>query len=64
MAWTPLAWLGAVAVHTLGHLLMAALLALLVYEKLGLSLLRSAWFNLDLVWGIALVVCGVVILLL
>jgi hypothetical protein len=59
---TPLAWLGAVVVHTLGHLLVAAALALLVYEKLGLSILRSAWFNLDLVWGIALVVCGVVIL--
>ncbi|HZF10900.1 MAG TPA: hypothetical protein VFE33_19095 [Thermoanaerobaculia bacterium] len=59
---TPLAWLGAVAVHTLGHLLVAALVALLVYEKLGLSLLRRAAFNLDLLWGIALVVCGVVIL--
>jgi hypothetical protein len=59
---TPLAWLGAVVVHTLGHLLVAAALALLVYEKLGLSILRSAWFNLDLVWGIALVVCGVLIL--
>jgi hypothetical protein len=61
---TPLAWLGAVVVHTLGHLLVAAALALLVYEKLGLALLRSAWFNLDLVWGIALVLCGVLILLL
>jgi len=61
---TPLAWLGAVAVHTVGHLLVAALVALLVYEKLGLSLLRRAAFNLDLLWGIALIVCGVVILLL
>jgi hypothetical protein len=61
---TPLAWLGAVAVHTLGHLLTAALLALLVYQRLGLAFLRSSWFNLDLVWGIALVVCGVVILVL
>jgi len=59
---TPLAWLGAVAVHSFGHLLVAAALALLVYEKLGLAFLRSAWFNLDLVWGIALVLCGVLIL--
>lgn len=59
---TPLAWLGAVAVHSLGHLLVAAALALLVYEKLGLAFLRSAWFNIDLVWGIALVLCGVLIL--
>jgi hypothetical protein len=61
---SPLAWLGAVVVHTLGHLLVAAVLALLVYEKLGLSLLRSAWFNLDRVWGIALVACGLLILVL
>lgn len=61
---SPLAWLGAVVVHTLGHLLVAAAIALLVYEKLGLSILRSAWLNLDLVWGIALVLCGVLILLL
>jgi hypothetical protein len=61
---TPLAWLGAVVVHTLGHLLVAAAIALLVYEKLGLSILRSAWFNLDLIWGIALVLCGVVILVI
>jgi hypothetical protein len=58
------AWLAAVVVHTLGHLLVAAALALLVYEKLGLSLLRSAWLNLDLVWGIALVLCGVLILVI
>jgi hypothetical protein len=61
---TPLAWLGAVAVHTLGLLLVGAALALLVYEKLGLAFLRGAWFNLDLVWGIALVLCGVLILLI
>jgi hypothetical protein len=61
---TPLAWLGAVAVHTLGLLLAAAALALLVYEKLGLAFLRGAWFNLDLVWGIALVLCGVLILVI
>jgi hypothetical protein len=59
---TPFTWLGAVAVHTLGHLLVAAALALLVYEKLGLSLLRTAWFNLDLLWGIALVLCGALVL--
>ena len=56
-------WLAAVGVHSSGHLLVAALIALVVYEKLGLALLRTAWFNLDLLWMIALMVSGVVILL-
>ncbi len=57
-----LGWLAAVGVHSAGHLLVAALIALLVYEKLGLALLSRAWFNLDLLWAIALMISGVVIL--
>lgn len=60
----PLAWVAAVLVHSAGHLLVAALIALVVYEKLGLALLSRAWFNLDLVWMIALMVSGVMILLI
>jgi len=56
-------WLAAVAVHSTGHLLVALLTALLVYEKLGLALLRRAWFNLDLLWMIALMLSGALILL-
>jgi hypothetical protein len=59
----PLRWLAAVGVHSLGHFLVAALIALLVYEKLGLALLRRAWFNLDLLWTIALMVSGVLIIM-
>ncbi len=59
----PLGWLAVVGVHSTGHLLVAALIALVVYEKLGLALLRRAWFNLDLLWMIALMVSGVLILL-
>jgi hypothetical protein len=33
-----------------------------VYRKLGLSLLRKAWFNLDWAWAAALVVTGCVVL--
>ncbi|MGI9167506.1 MAG: hypothetical protein ACR2G5_14210 [Pyrinomonadaceae bacterium] len=57
-----LGWLAAVGVHSAGYLLVAALIALLVYEKLGLTLLSRAWFNLDLLWTIALMISGVVIL--
>jgi hypothetical protein len=55
-------WLIAVAVtvHTLGHLLVAGLVAMIVYEKLGVHILRRAWFNFDLAWAVALVVSGFV----
>ena len=51
-----------VAVHTLGYLLMTAAVAILVYEKLGVAILRRAWFNIDLVWMSALVLTGAFIL--
>jgi hypothetical protein len=33
-----------------------------VFEKLGVGILRRAWFNLDLIWASALVVTGVLTL--
>ena len=54
----------AVGVHTLAYLLVMSLVAWLVYWKLGLRLLRTAWFNLDWLWAGALVVTGVVVLLM
>jgi hypothetical protein len=41
--------------HTTGYLVVTGLVALVVYEKLGLRLLRTMWVNLDLVWGAALI---------
>lgn len=46
-------------VHTMGYLLATSALAVVVYERLGLRLLRRMWFNLDLIWGVALVATGV-----
>jgi hypothetical protein len=54
---------GAVAVHTTGYLFVMIAVAFSVYEKFGLEMLRKGWFNLDLVWAIALVITGVVMLL-
>jgi hypothetical protein len=54
----------AVLVHTLGHLIVAGLVALLFYEKLGLSVLKKAWFNIDFAWALALVATGVILLLM
>ena len=52
----------AVAVHTLAYFTAMALVALVVYHRFGLSLLRTAWFNLDWIWAGALVVTGAVVL--
>lgn len=39
-------------------------IAWIVYKKLGLSILRKAWLNLDMVWAVALIVTGGLTLLL
>lgn len=60
----PSAGLWAVLVHTVGYLLVMGLVAWLVYEKLGLALLRKAWLNLDLIWAAALMATGCFVLLI
>jgi hypothetical protein len=59
---TPLAGLVATAIHTIGYLAATGIIAWLVYWKFGLALLRTAWFNLDVVWAAALLVTGLVTL--
>ena len=49
----------ATLLHTAGYLGLAGAVAWLVYRKLGLRLLRSAWVNLNLVWAVALIVTAV-----
>jgi hypothetical protein len=55
-------WSGvsATVVHSVGYLAVSAGVALVVFEKLGVGLLRKGWFNLDLVWAVALVITGIV----
>jgi hypothetical protein len=57
-------WVGllAVTVHTVAYLCVMTLTALVVYRRLGLAFLRTAWFNLDWVWAGALVIAGVAVL--
>lgn len=50
----------ATSLHAAAYLLVTGLLAVLVFEKLGVAVLRKAWFNLDLLWGIALAGSGLV----
>jgi hypothetical protein len=51
-------------VHTLAMLTVAGVIAVLVYEVVGLTILRRAWFNLDRLWAAALIAAGATTLLL
>jgi hypothetical protein len=64
---TDLRQLGAAAalaatVHVAAMATTMALVAVVVYEKLGVGLLRRNWFNLDLVWSVVLLTTGAVTL--
>jgi len=60
---TPWLAAGVLGIHTLSYLLVMSVAAWVVYRKLGLALLRTAWFNLDWLWAGALVVTGAIVLL-
>src|SRR5215469_12368491 len=49
---SPLVPFAAVVVHTIALLIVAAAIAVVVYQWVGLSVLRKAWLNLDLIWVI------------
>jgi hypothetical protein len=55
--------LAAVAVHSLAMLATTAAVAVLVYEWVGVGVLRRGWVNVDLVWTAALVAVAVWLLL-
>ena len=63
-ATSPLAGLIATGVHTIGYLAVTGVIAWVVYRKLGLALLRTAWFNLDVAWAAALTITGLVTLVI
>ena len=54
----------AVAIHTLAMFGVMAAVAVIVFEKVGVSILRRGWFNLDRVWAIVLIVAGVLTLVI
>ncbi|WP_242892060.1 hypothetical protein [Actinomadura litoris] len=51
------------AVHTLAMFTVAGVVAVAVYEILGLAVLRRAWFNLDRLWAAALIGAGTITVL-
>ncbi len=56
--------LAVVGVHTAAMFLVMGVVAVVVFEKVGLAILRRAWFNLDLAWSGALVCAGVLTLII
>jgi hypothetical protein len=50
--------LAAVGLHAAAMLAVAGTIAVVVYQKVGVEVLRRAWVNLDLIWVGALVVVG------
>jgi hypothetical protein len=61
---TPMAALLATFLHAVGYLLITGAVALVVFERLGVRILRKAWFNIDLVWVATLITTGLITILL
>ena len=51
----------AVGVHTISHLVIAGLVAWIVYDFIGLAVLRRSWINLDLIWYFSLLGAAVIL---
>jgi hypothetical protein len=54
--------LAAVCLHTLAMLITMGAVALVVYERLGVMVLRKAWVNVDAIWAVAVILAGLVTL--
>lgn len=54
--------LAAVGVHTVAMLIVTTVVAVLVYEWVGVGILRKGWINLDWLWTGALLGAGVLLL--
>ena len=55
-------WWASIGLHTAGYLIASAAIALFVFYKAGLAVLRRAWFNLDHVWIVSLIARGILTL--
>jgi hypothetical protein len=53
-----------VLLHTAAMLLVMGTIAVVVYDRVGLAFLRSAWINLDAIWAAALIAAGLLSLVI
>jgi hypothetical protein len=51
-----------IALHVLAMLVVMGIVAVLVYDRLGLKVLRSAWINTDKLWAGAFVLAAFITL--
>ena len=56
--------LAVVAVHTLAMLAVTGVIAVAVYEWVGVAFLRRGWINLDRLWAWSLAATGVILIVL
>jgi hypothetical protein len=49
----------ATLLHGAGYLIVTAAAAWAVFARVGVGILRRAWFNLDLLWAVALIATGI-----
>ena len=54
--------LAAVGVHTIAAVSVSGIIAILVYDWIGVGFLRRRWINLDWLWTAALGVTGLIVL--
>ena len=54
--------LTALGLHTGVMLATIGIIAIVVYKWAGVAFLRRGWINFDLLWTIALIVCGIILL--
>jgi hypothetical protein len=52
-----------IGIHTLAMVTVTMAVAVAVYEWIGLEILRRAWLNVDLIWTLALLLAGGLLLL-
>ena len=52
----------AASVHVTAMLLVMGIVAIVVYEKVGLGILRRGWLNMDLAWSVVLIASGAITL--
>jgi hypothetical protein len=61
---SPFAGVLAAVIHTAAYLAVTGAVAWIVYRKVGLAILRKAWFNVDALWALALVATGLITFLM
>jgi hypothetical protein len=46
------------SIHVAAMLLVMGVVSVVIYERVGLGILRRGWFNLDLGWSLVLIGSG------